>query len=202
MKPLLAFTFACLVSSCSSWKKPLSPPPIVLVDEKPESLNTSERNNLRTDESIKKYAIGRYVDPSSGLVMHEAHDVYRVEATSKWNRRPLRSPSRIKETNPSSHRDTELARLRQNLRLERANSQAARQATETLRTQIEPLTKAVGTAQELAKQNAQLRKQIRDSGHSPQLPVAPQTETEVTTENPDSVKERLRDLFKPNSQKQ
>ena len=202
MKPFFAITFVCFLSSCSSWKKPLTPPPVVLVDEKPKPLSLTKRNTLRTDESVKKYAVGRYVDPSSGLVMHEAHDVYRVEATSKWNRRPLRAASRLRENISQPPHHIEVAQLRQNLRQERANSLAAQQAAETLRVQVEPLAKAVGTAQQLAEQNAQLRKQLLQKNQQPSQPLVPNPEPKNSTDTPDSVKERLRGLFKTNTEKE
>jgi len=196
MKLLLAIAFTVLVSSCSSWKKPPSPPPFVLVDEKPKSLTTEQKRNLRSPETLKKYAIGRYVDPSNGLVMHEAHDVYRVEATSKWNRRPLRAKSRIDDPNPRSlalHHEAELNQFRQSLRRERASAKAAMAATETMQTQIKPLAKAVENAKALAEQNAILRQKLRAQNQ----PISTPT---LTTESPPAepetnVKDRLRSLF-------
>jgi hypothetical protein len=43
---------------------------------------------IRYPENVKAYSIGRYVDPNDPLVMHEAHTIYRVETTSKWNLHP------------------------------------------------------------------------------------------------------------------
>ena len=43
---------------------------------------------MRYGENLKAYSFGRYVDPNDGLVMHEAHTVYRVETTAKWNLHP------------------------------------------------------------------------------------------------------------------
>lgn len=202
MKSLFAITLVCLISSCSSWKKPLSPPPVVLVDEKPKPLSEFQKEQLRHPETLKKYAIGRYVDPSNGLVMHEAHDVYRVEATSKWNRQPLRAATRIDDPNPrsiSSQYQSEVAQLRRNLHQERANSSAAMKASEQMRAQIEPLTQAVSKATDLAKQNAILRKQLRAAGQTVPASPIPSTQSEEAASDEDSVKERLRGLFKPNT---
>lgn len=44
--------------------------------------------SVRYSENIKAYPVGRYVDPSNSLVMHERHTVYRVETTAKWNLNP------------------------------------------------------------------------------------------------------------------
>jgi len=43
---------------------------------------------VRYPENVKAYSIGRYVDPNDPLVMHEAHTLYRVETTAKWNLHP------------------------------------------------------------------------------------------------------------------
>ena len=44
--------------------------------------------SVRYPENLKAYPIGRYVDPSNSLVMHERHTVYRVETTGQWNLSP------------------------------------------------------------------------------------------------------------------
>ena len=49
------------------------------------TLATEDMESVRYGENLKAYSIGRYVDPNDGLVMHEAHTVYRVETTAKWN---------------------------------------------------------------------------------------------------------------------
>ena len=74
-----------LLSACASQKPgvvqmPRSVPATTLANDDMES--------VRYGENIKAYAIGRYVDPNDGLVMHEAHTVYRVETTAKWNLHP------------------------------------------------------------------------------------------------------------------
>ena len=74
-----------LLSACAD-KKPFigqMPPAIsgtTLVDDELES--------VRYGENLKAYPMGRYIDPNDGLVMHEAHTVYRVETTAKWNLHP------------------------------------------------------------------------------------------------------------------
>jgi hypothetical protein len=44
--------------------------------------------SVRYGENLKAYSLGRYIEPNDGLVMHEAHTVYRVETTAKWNLHP------------------------------------------------------------------------------------------------------------------
>ena len=85
MKRILIFIPLILLSACAS-KKPV-------VVQMPRSvpgtiLTTGDMESVRYGENLKAYSIGRYVDPNGGLVMHEAHTVYRVETTTKWNLHP------------------------------------------------------------------------------------------------------------------
>ena len=85
MKRILIFIPLILLSACAS-KKPV-------VVQMPRSvpgtiLTTGDMESVRYGENLKAYSIGRYVDPNGGLVMHEAHTVYRVETTAKWNLHP------------------------------------------------------------------------------------------------------------------
>jgi hypothetical protein len=85
MKRILIFIPLILLSACAS-KKPV-------VVQMPRSvpgtiLTTGDMESVRYGENLKAYSISRYVDPNDGLVMHEAHTVYRVETTAKWNLHP------------------------------------------------------------------------------------------------------------------
>ena len=51
-------------------------------------LPADQLESVRYGENLKAYSFGRYIDPNDGLVMHEAHQVYRVETTAKWNLHP------------------------------------------------------------------------------------------------------------------
>ena len=85
MKRILIFIPLILLSACASTK------PVVV--QMPRSvpgtiLTTDDMESVRYGENLKAYSFGRYVDPNDGLVMHEAHTVYRVETTAKWNLHP------------------------------------------------------------------------------------------------------------------
>jgi hypothetical protein len=41
---------------------------------------------------VRAYHVGRYADPNSESLMHERHEVYRVEASSRWNLYPGPGP--------------------------------------------------------------------------------------------------------------
>ena len=85
MKRILLFIPLILLPACAS-KKP------VVVQMPPSVpgtiLTTDDMESVRYGENLKAYSIGRYIDPNDGLVMHEAHTVYRVETTAKWNLHP------------------------------------------------------------------------------------------------------------------
>jgi hypothetical protein len=85
MKRILIFIPLIFLSACAS-KKPVivQMPPAV----SGTALDTEDMESVRYGENLKAYSIGRYVDPNDGLVMHEAHTLYRVETTSKWNLHP------------------------------------------------------------------------------------------------------------------
>jgi hypothetical protein len=53
-----------------------------------QPLPATENPAVRYPEVINAYHIGRYVDPSDDLVMHEQHVVYRVEENTRWDFHP------------------------------------------------------------------------------------------------------------------
>src|ERR1700761_5572741 len=85
MKRILIFIPLILLSACAG-KKPVvvKMPPTV----SGSTLTTADIESVRYSENMKAYPVGRYVDPNDGLVMHEAHTIYRVETTAKWNLHP------------------------------------------------------------------------------------------------------------------
>ena len=85
MKQMLFLIPLLLLPACAG-KKPV-------VVQMPRSvpgtmLATGDMESVRYGENLKGYSFGRYIDPNDGLVMHEAHTVYRVETTAKWNLHP------------------------------------------------------------------------------------------------------------------
>jgi hypothetical protein len=85
MKQLLIFIPLILLSACASKKPVVVPMPRSVPGT---TLTTVNMESVRYGENLKGYSFGRYVDPNDGLLMHEAHTVYRVETTSKWNLHP------------------------------------------------------------------------------------------------------------------
>jgi hypothetical protein len=85
MKQILFFLPLILLSACASKKPVVVPMPRAVSAPSPVAAAV---NSVRYGENLKAYSFGRYVDPNDGLVMHEAHTVYRVETTAKWNLHP------------------------------------------------------------------------------------------------------------------
>jgi len=75
--PLIPLVF---VASCASRPqlafRPLPPPAVGPVEA------------VRYGEVVRAYHVGRYVDPNHPETMQEEHQVYRVEATGRWNLHP------------------------------------------------------------------------------------------------------------------
>jgi len=76
----LALIPLVFVASCASRPqlafRPLPPPAVAPVEA------------VRYGEVVRAYHVGRYVDPSHPETMQEEHQVYRVEATGRWNLHP------------------------------------------------------------------------------------------------------------------
>ena len=79
--------FCCIpllfLTACSTTPnlilRPQQPPP------------AADNSAVRFPEKIRAYHVGRYADPNDGLVMHEQHDLYRVEENTRWDLRSLRT---------------------------------------------------------------------------------------------------------------
>jgi hypothetical protein len=119
-------------------------------------------DTLRTDEQLKEYRFGRYVDPREPLVLHEAHPTYRVESTAQWDLRPQTAPSipprKTATTSSSSTNDAVVAEVNK----QRAATRAFTEQTAALNQKLNELSQAVGQTEEIAKQNLSLKKDVAD----------------------------------------
>lgn len=71
-----------ILTGCSS-------PRVVQMPPQPNTaLAPEQAQSVRYAETVKAYPIGRYIDPNNDLIMHEAHTIYRVETTARWNLHP------------------------------------------------------------------------------------------------------------------
>jgi hypothetical protein len=116
-------------------------------------------NGLRTQDQLREYRFGRYVDARDPLVMHEGHPVYRVEASAHWDLRPNNSslPRRdIVQSASVSANDAVVAEVNK----QRAATQAFTQQTATLNQRLNDLGEAVAQTKEVAQQNLELKRDV------------------------------------------
>ena len=59
-------------------------PKLTLLPQQPPP-PSGDNSAVRYPEVVRAYHLGRYVDPNDDLVMHEEHDVYRIEQNTRWN---------------------------------------------------------------------------------------------------------------------
>jgi len=119
-------------------------------------------DTLRTDEQLKEYRFGRYVDPREPLVMHEAHPTYRVESTAQWDLRPQTAatipPKNTVSAPTASTNDAIVAEVNK----QRTATRTFTEQTATLNQKLTELSQAVGQTEEIAKQNLSLKKDVAD----------------------------------------
>jgi hypothetical protein len=117
-------------------------------------------NGLRTEDQLKEYRFGRYVDARDPLVMHEGHPVYRVETSAHWDLRPNDKsplPRRDIVQSPSvSANDAVVAEVNK----QRAATQAFTEQTATLNQRLNELGQAVAQTKEVAEQNLALKRDV------------------------------------------
>jgi hypothetical protein len=119
-------------------------------------------DSLRTDEQLREYRLGRYVDARDPLVMHEAHPMYRVESTAQWDPRPQAqapiSPRKTTTAPSVSANDAVVAEVNK----QRAATRAFTEQTAALNQKLTQLSQAVSQTEEVAKDNLSLKKDVAD----------------------------------------
>ena len=117
-------------------------------------------DGLRTDEQLKEYHLGRYVDARDPLMMHEGHPLYRVETSARWDLRPngVASPAKRNTTQqPSvSANDAVVAEVNK----QRTATRAFTEQTAALNQRLNELGHAIEQTQEIAKQNLELKRDV------------------------------------------
>lgn len=66
-----------------------------------QGIPADSQEKYMSNPALRAYAIGRYIDPATGTVMHEEHSVYRLVRTPEWNLipQPDAEPLRTVEQN-------------------------------------------------------------------------------------------------------
>ena len=155
MKYLPLF-LALFAASCAS-----KIPPVVKIESSPgRHLNRSESEGVRFSEKIKAYPLGRYADPNQRGVMHEAHTIYRIETTPKWNL-VRRGRTTTPVTSGAAHGELSRNELLVELNRQREATKAVMQSGESVSTKLGELASTLQRNQQtLAEQNAGIRKEL------------------------------------------
>ena len=166
MKRILIFIPLILLSACAS-KKPV-------VVQMPRSvpgtiLTTGDMESVRYGENLKAYSISRYVDPNDGLVMHEAHTVYRVETTAKWNlhpNAPVTVPSGpVLGIIDPAHKDSPLTpEVVAEVDRQKAATMALIVQGQRMNQALNQLSKTLSITAQVSVENAQLKNEVTATG--------------------------------------
>lgn len=166
--------FILIAVACSS---PQSLPP-ASIDRPPHPSNEVAGNfihsahipNLRYQENVKAYSLGRRIDSTDSSIMHEAGIIYRVENNSAWNLQPgLPSKVPFGDQPPVSVQDNE-SLLRAEIEV-KANEQRAlykylKKAAEKANGQIDALKESANISRGLLTQNNTLKEKLLQSEQS------------------------------------
>jgi hypothetical protein len=152
MKQLLLIPIVFLAACASN-------PPHKVVAPAPAGQPVAS-DGLRTNEQLREYRLGRYVDSRDPFVMHEGHPLYRVETSARWDLRPNNGtalPRRNAVQPPSvSANDAVVAEVNK----QRAATRAFTEQTAALNQRLGELSQAVTQTQEIAKQNLELKRDV------------------------------------------
>jgi hypothetical protein len=194
MKRILIFIPLIFLSACAS-KKPVvvKMPPAV----SGTALTTADMESVRYGENMKAYPVGRYVDPNNGLVMHEAHTIYRVETTAKWNLHPDVYPyapgnlpgGPVVGIIDPAHKDSPTTpEIVAEVDRQKAATAALIAQSQRMNQSLNQLSKILPVTSQVAEENAQLKAQALATGRRLELledqfrkqQTQQQTETELT----------------------
>jgi hypothetical protein len=153
-----AIPVVMLLASCAS--KPAQRIVPVTPEMSGRVLKRGETTSVRHPEVVKAYPVGRYVEPRKRGVMHEAHTLYRVESSPKWNlTRPAGSPTiPAPPTTASKPSGNELT---VELNRQRQATQAVIQGGQVVSDKLTEMTAALQQNRVLAEQNATMHKELQ-----------------------------------------
>jgi hypothetical protein len=126
------------------------------------TLPADDMESVRYGENLKAYPVGRYVDPNNGLVMHEAHTVYRVETTAKWNLHP-NGPANVPVgpvvgiVDPAHREGPVTAEVAAEVNRQKAATQALIAQGARMNQALNQLSQSVSISKQVSEENAQLK---------------------------------------------
>jgi len=159
MKKIILLIPLLFLSACAS-KKPVivrMPPPVPGT-----TIPSDDLESVRYGENVKAYSIGRYLDPNDGLVMHEAHTVYRVETTAKWNLHPGEAVTVpmgpvVGIIDPARRESPVTAEVVAEVNRQKAAAQALLEQGTRLNLTLNQLSQTVSVTKQISDDNAQLK---------------------------------------------
>jgi hypothetical protein len=162
MKRIFLFIPLIFLSACAA-KKPvvLAMPPAVMGTV----LSPEDMASVRYDENVKAYEVSRYIDPNDSLVMHEAHTIYRVETTAKWNlhpNAPVDVPGGpVVGIIDTAHKDSPITpEIVAEVDRQQAATQTLLAQSQRLNLALKQLSRILPATEQVAEQNAQLKVQV------------------------------------------
>jgi hypothetical protein len=163
MKLTLLISMSLLLAACAT-------KPAHIVDMSARSvpgttLASNGIESVRYAENIKSYPLGRYVDPNNSRIMHEGHDIYRVETTPKWNlhpNEPVAVPLGPTIHVPDSARHSAAVgdELVAELNRQKQATKTVIQGEQVVSQKLGELTTALQKTQQIAAQNVQLKQEV------------------------------------------
>ena len=123
---------------------------------------SDDMESVRYGENLKAYPVGRYIDPNNGLVMHEAHTVYRVETTAKWNLHPNVAANVpvgpvVGIVDPAHKESPVTAEVASEVNRQKAATQALIEQGARMNQALNQLSQSVTITKQVSDENAQLK---------------------------------------------
>ena len=163
MKTFLILFTVALLSGCASNRAPsVGIRPRVVPGT---TLPSEGIESVRYAENLKAYPLARYIDPNNRRLMHEAHTIYRVETTPRWNlhseqlatieRGPaIRSSNRVSSAAPE--RDELIVELNR----QKEATRAVLQGTQAVSQKLNQLGESVQQTKHVAAENLVLKREV------------------------------------------
>lgn len=149
-----------ILTGCRSAHIVQMPPPVP-----GSTLTPDEMESVRYAETVKAYPVGRYIDPNDGDIMHEAHVIYRVETTSKWNLHPdglglVPFGPPVAVIDPAHYNAPVSAEVVAEVNKQKLATQALLTQSTKFNQSLSQLVGAFQVVQQVDEQNLQLRQQM------------------------------------------
>ncbi len=131
------------------------------------ALDPQDTENVRYDESLKAYPVGRYQDPNNPYVMHEAHTIYRAEQPPAWNLNPNQPTAvplgpTVAVADTAKQTTVMSGELEQKIAQQNQLLQATAEQNDQLAQELQTLKAEADKAHDAVEANAALQQQVAD----------------------------------------